>query len=212
MASVKSSSAAKAAPPVTAATAARASPAASRSVQRRPETVARLAQRGDLGHVQRRAVAPDQIEAYLARRPCSFSPAGVSQAMTRPRSSTATRSRTVSASMTLWVTSRTVVPCSARRRSTAAQTARRATRVHPGRRLVEHEQGPLPDQRRREAGQPALPAGELLQRAVRRERRDPARRGRRPARRGPRGASSPRSRAVVSAASATVSSSRAVDS
>ncbi len=164
VARVKSSRAAKAAPPVTVATTARASSGASRSVQRRPDSVARSRRAATSGTLSG-AVSRHTRSTRTSPATFSLSPEGVSQAITRPRSRTATRSSTVSASMTLWVTSRTVVPCSARRRSTAAHTARRGHRVHAGGRLVQDEQRALPHQHGGEAGQPALPAGELLDRA-----------------------------------------------
>ncbi len=130
--------------------------------------------------------------------------------MTRPRSRTATRSRTVSASMTLWVTSSTVAPCSARRRSTADQHGPPATGSMP---VVAHdEQRPPPDQSGCEAGQPPqLSAGQLLRGGSDRGEAQLVKHG---VPLGPRLAQfePARSRPVVSAASDTVSSSRAVDS
>ena len=163
MASVKSSSAAKAA------SAGHRGDRGPCLVGRKPQHPAApgllggLPQRGDLRDVQRGLLAPDQLDPDLAGD-CSLSPAGVSQAMTWPRSITATRSRTVSASMTLWVTSSTVAPRSARRRSTADHTARRATGSIPVVGSSSTRTRAVSDQRGGEAGQPALPAGELLQR------------------------------------------------
>ena len=171
---------------MTAATAARARSAGSRRVQRRPEACAAAPQGGDLGHLQRRPVAPHQLQPDLvahhvlqpAGRVAGDDPAPVDH-----------RDPVEHALGLQHVVRHQHHRGAALGPSPVHRGPHRAPRdrVHAGGRLVQHQQRPLADQR----GRRSRPAGAVRRTAssaaARRCPRGPARRSRRPARRAPRG-------------------------
>ena len=118
------------------------------------------------------ARAPRRVSAGSASRSCSddspteaLSSSAVPSATTLPRSMTAMRSASWSASSRYCVVSSTVEPVATRRRMVSHICARvRGSR--PGGRLVEEDERRLRDEARREVEAAAHAAGELLERTL----------------------------------------------
>ena len=128
---VKSSSASKSGPRVSRSSTSRTWSRRSRALHRRPSTTAERGEQLDRRVVARRLAAPHQLDPHRVIDGRLQPARGVAGDDPCRGRATATRSRTVSASSTLWVTSTTVVPRSSRRRRDRRPHRRRATGSRP---------------------------------------------------------------------------------